>query len=448
MKRRSVSGKGGVLVESSVYSKRLHLRGVRFRGDKRCGLKGGRELTVFRPVFSFFLRLFHCFPVPSSFRVPCSIFLLRRVRTKVFTLIEFLIRIICKKNITQRISLNLNSEFCPDANVFQGLAERVPHHDFVSNAKSCRNSRLGTVSPRRRNQSLCLSSFFFLPLFKCFPVRLFDCFPVPSDFRVPCSSVLTSRGKTKVFTLIELLIVIAIIAILAGMLLPALSKARAKAFQSSCSGKMKNTGIAFQMYADDYNGYPPYSIFQADGRNYSWIPMLSTYLKLYNSYEDCQARAHISNINNGTLDPGKFSIYSCNANPVRFFAQNEPVKTNQPFMLTNYTVNNMILGNGLNAAAYPSRRLTSLRRPSGNGLMWDGRENGSSCFIASWTTNIDWREATNTAARFHNGMTNLLYADARVVSVKMTPYLPVLRTSSNEIWEGAKSSDTRYDLYQ
>ena len=435
-------------MESSVYSKRLHLRGVRFRGDKRCGLKGGCELTVFRPVFSFFLRLFHCFPVPSSFRVPCSIFLLRRVRTKVFTLIEFLIRIICKKNITQRISLNLNSEFCPDANVFQGLAERVPHHDFVSNAKSCRNSRLGTVSPRRRNQSLCLSSFFFLPLFKCFPVRLFDCFPVPSDFRVPCSSVLTSRGKTKVFTLIELLIVIAIIAILAAMLLPALGKARAKAFQSSCSGKMKNTGIAFQMYADDYNGYPPYSIFQADGRNYSWIPMLSTYLKLYNSYEDCQARAHISNINNGTLDPGKFSIYSCNANPVRFFAQNEPVKTNQPFMLTNYTVNNMILGNGLNAAAYPSRRLTSLRRPSGNGLMWDGRENGSSCFIASWTTNIDWREATNTAARFHNGMTNLLYADARVVSVKMTPYLPVLRTSSNEIWEGAKSSDTRYDLYQ
>ena len=435
-------------MESSVYSKRLHLRGVRFRGDKRCGLKGGCELTVFRPVFSFFLRLFHCFPVPSSFRVPCSIFLLRRVRTKVFTLIEFLIRIICKKNITQRISLNLNSEFCPDANVFQGLAERVPHHDFVSNAKSCRNSRLGTVSPRRRNQSLCLSSFFFLPLFKCFPVRLFDCFPVPSDFRVPCSSVLTSRVKTKVFTLIELLIVIAIIAILAAMLLPALGKARAKAFQSSCSGKMKNTGIAFQMYADDYNGYPPYSIFQADGRNYSWIPMLSTYLKLYNSYEDCQARAHISNINNGTLDPGKFSIYSCNANPVRFFAQNEPVKTNQPFMLTNYTVNNMILGNGLNAAAYPSRRLTSLRRPSGNGLMWDGRENGSSCFIASWTTNIDWREATNTAARFHNGMTNLLYADARVVSVKMTPYLPVLRTSSNEIWEGAKSSDTRYDLYQ
>ena len=102
MRRRSVSGKGGVLVESSVYSKRLRLRGVRFRGDKRCGLKSVRELTVFRPVFSFFLRLFHCFPVPSSFRVPCSIFLLRRVRTKVFTLIELLMRESCKSGISFR----------------------------------------------------------------------------------------------------------------------------------------------------------------------------------------------------------------------------------------------------------------------------------------------------------------------------------------------------------
>ena len=37
------------------------------------------------------VRLFDCFPVPSSFRVPCSIFLLRRVKTRIFTLIELLI---------------------------------------------------------------------------------------------------------------------------------------------------------------------------------------------------------------------------------------------------------------------------------------------------------------------------------------------------------------------
>ena len=37
------------------------------------------------------VRLFHYFPVPSSFRVPCSIFLLHRVKTRIFTLIELLV---------------------------------------------------------------------------------------------------------------------------------------------------------------------------------------------------------------------------------------------------------------------------------------------------------------------------------------------------------------------
>ena len=110
----------------------------------------------------------------------------------------------------QRTSMNLNSELCHDENGFQGFAERVPRHDFVSNAQIHRNLRRGTVSQSGRNQSLPnLASPFFLRLFNCFNVRLFDCFPAPSYFSVPCSSVLTFRVKTKIFTLIELLIVIA-----------------------------------------------------------------------------------------------------------------------------------------------------------------------------------------------------------------------------------------------
>ena len=67
-----------------------------------------------------------------------------------------------------------------------------------------------------------------------------------------------SRGGKKGFTLIELLVVITVIAILAALLLPALERAMDRVKIAKCTSKLKQLGIAFEMYMGDYGVYPPH----------------------------------------------------------------------------------------------------------------------------------------------------------------------------------------------
>src|SRR5262249_24653929 len=96
-------------------------------------------------------------------------------------------------------------------------------------------------------------------------------------------SELMARRNRSAFTLIELLVVIAIIAILAAILFPVFAQARESARRTSCLSNVKQMGLAFAMYAQDYDETTPAVVHQGSLDQDFWY-IIQPYVKNINMF--------------------------------------------------------------------------------------------------------------------------------------------------------------------
>lgn len=151
------------------------------------------------------------------------------------------------------------------------------------------------------------------------------------------------QKKTKKFTLLELLIVVAVIMILISLLLPSLAKAKDMSKRSACSGNMRQLGLGFTMYASDWNDELPPWVSGTDTAN-SWPFLVGNYLNYRHS---------------GPRKDWGPSVFHCPSGIPCTATTTGAYATNFPGCSRGYLMNAQIATNYLN-----SRRLGS---PGGSG---------------------------------------------------------------------------------